>query len=81
MIRICRLGKRGKKDITAPVCVMRFSILTSSPFTTGTVDAKVKETDAKSAQARQKSAKPVMENWLNGTIVRQGKNEPDRGHL
>jgi hypothetical protein len=52
---------------------MRFSILTSSPFTTGTGDAKVKVTGAKSAQAKMKSAKGDMEKkwigWRNGRIV------------
>ena len=54
--------------------VLRFSISTSSPFTTDTGDAKVKVTDAKSAQARMKSAKRDMENWIvwrNGRNVRQ----------
>lgn len=52
--------------LTLPVCVVRFSILTSSPFATGTGSAKVKVTDAKSAQARMKSAKRDMGklNWI-----------------
>ena len=47
-------------------------------------DAKVKATDAKSAQARMKSAKRDMENWIgwrNGGIVKQVGREPDRGHF
>ena len=62
---LTREEKRGKM-LTLPVCVVRFSILTSSPFATGTGSAKVKVTDAKSAQARMKSAKRDMGklNWI-----------------
>ena len=49
------------KDVTLPTCVTRCSRLTSSRFTAGAGDAKVKVTDAKSAQARMKSAKRDME--------------------
>ena len=45
---------------TLPVCETRFPISTSSPFTAGTGDAKVKETEARSAQANMKSAKRDM---------------------
>jgi hypothetical protein len=58
---------------TLPVCVMRSSMSTSSP---GTGNAKVKVTDAKSAQARMKSAKRDIENWIgwrNGRTARAGE--------
>ena len=46
--------------------MVRFSNPTSSlsPFTIFTGDAKVKVIDAKSAQARMKSAKRDMESWI-----------------
>ena len=59
----------------------RCSISTSS-LTTDTGDAKM--TDARSAQARVKSAKRAMENWVgwrNGRGARQEGREPDREHF
>ena len=39
-----------EKKLTRPVRVSRFSISTSSPFATGTGDARAKRTDAKSVK-------------------------------
>jgi len=61
--------------VPLPVREVRFSTLTSSPFTMGTGDAEVKVIDAKSAQARTKRARRDMEKkwigWRKGRIVGQ----------
>ena len=60
------------RKLTRPVRVWRFSMLTSSPFTTGTGDAKAKSMDAISA--KKKRAMRVMVVQGNVKYLQRGQD-------